>query len=504
MAKFKRSRNFTNNTSAAIPYLKTRFRRAMMINFLTMLFTCASIFIWPAPHWWLIIPVISSAIITFTAYKTSSSVFNVMNAINKTLEAASDGNFSARITQVAGMGEVGRTAWELNDLMDRIEAYFKEVNSCFDYIAKGSYERKAMYKGLPGQLRASLQSINVAIDKMHQGTKLVHENTLKSDLHNLNNQHLITSLRHNQNDLALISDTISDVESIASNNGDAAQKSLSEIDNMTFKLRDINRSINEVTEVISELDEQSKEVLESLSIITEIADQTSLLALNASIEAARAGEQGRGFAVVANEVKALSNRTKSAAVEVNSTINSFSSKVEAMLKKAESSNHASNEISTQVEDFRNQFDDFASSADKIKRTISYSKDLSFSCLIKVDHLIYKQNGYLALDHSKDRSEENEAVKVDHQNCRLGKWYYEGAGADTFNMTVSYKNLDTPHKMVHQRIQEACALSKQDWLSDQRIRHQIVDLMSEAEEHSRDVFSNLETMVEERREATEKT
>ncbi|MEM6465688.1 MAG: methyl-accepting chemotaxis protein [Pseudomonadota bacterium] len=56
----------------------------------------------------------------------------------------------------------------------------------------------------------------------------------------------------------------------------------------------------------------SAEVAELLSAIRTIAQQTKLLAVNASIEAARAGDAGLGFAVVAEEVRALSERTTSA------------------------------------------------------------------------------------------------------------------------------------------------------------------------------------------------
>jgi methyl-accepting chemotaxis protein len=86
--------------------------------------------------------------------------------------------------------------------------------------------------------------------------------------------------------------------------------------------------VGEVVATMQRINDSSGKIGEIIGTIDSIAFQTNILALNAAVEAARAGEQGRGFAVVASEVRALAQRSSSAAREIKTLITASVEQVE--------------------------------------------------------------------------------------------------------------------------------------------------------------------------------
>jgi methyl-accepting chemotaxis protein len=85
-------------------------------------------------------------------------------------------------------------------------------------------------------------------------------------------------------------------------------------------MQQIRGRVSEIAEQILGLSQQTQSIGEIIASVSDIADQSNLLALNAAIEASRAGEHGRGFAVVAQEIRNLSEKSKTATEQIKNLL----------------------------------------------------------------------------------------------------------------------------------------------------------------------------------------
>lgn len=111
-------------------------------------------------------------------------------------------------------------------------------------------------------------------------------------------------------------ETVKNMSSITENTKSIIAEGMSTMDDLSAKSKDTTDITQSVTTNIKNLGESLSAIEGFVETINGIAQETSLLALNASIEAARAGEAGRGFAVVAQSVSSLSDGTIGASKQI--------------------------------------------------------------------------------------------------------------------------------------------------------------------------------------------
>lgn len=144
--------------------------------------------------------------------------------------------------------------------------------------------------------------------------------------------------------------------------GTDATRILAELNNSNQKTTD---AIKRITKQTEETNESVKAISQAAEVITSIAEETNLLALNASIEAARAGEHGRGFAVVADSIQKLAEQSNGSAREIMDIIN-------ALIQESEKTVEIMKEVNVIVEEEGERMDETKNIIGKVAEGIEKS------------------------------------------------------------------------------------------------------------------------------------
>ena len=210
---------------------------------------------------------------------------------------------SSMSTQVLGtssknidaLGHIGNAA-------EVTSAAMREMSSSADEV-RISTER----------LRSSVDTTSTSIHEMNLSVKHIAENSRKLSNFAQNTAQTISTI---VNSLQTVAGQAEHSQTLAETTTRDALSGQQAIEQMREKMTAISQVTQNLSTIIRQLEKRSSEIGTILDVINEVADQTSLLALNASIIAAQAGTHGRGFAVVADQIKELANRVGTSTKEI--------------------------------------------------------------------------------------------------------------------------------------------------------------------------------------------
>lgn len=313
---------------------------------------------------------------TVVAWVMSRNISTRLQAVASAAQRVSSGDLTGR-AHVTGNDEISLMAKAFNEMADALAARIAETKALADDIAadrQGLADTVAHYgrfveRVARGELNADLEVVGTGtmvdlgrnLDAMGKALRTMTLRTHEAvgALSAASAEILTTVQEHSASaneSASAVAETAATVDEVhqsaqrvaaqAMHVAEASRQSVEvssagrdAVEHTVNTMRDVRKQVDTIAERILLLSEQAQAVSQIITTVNELAEQSNLLALNASIEAARAGDEGRGFAVVAREIRGLADQSRQATAQVRTILGEIQkSTTQAVLETERGSN----------------------------------------------------------------------------------------------------------------------------------------------------------------------
>jgi len=266
----------------------------------------------------------------FFYFFARSLTFPLVNVVEAAQRIAG-GDLAIEITSETRQDEIGR----LSQAFSLMIQFLKEKAQIAEKIAAGDLAMKVtpvsdvdilgnafltMLEKLRSQTQQIIEGVNVLASVGSEIMASISQLSSGATETATSVSETTTTVEEVKQTAALTNQKAKHVSELGQKTEEISRMGLKSIEDTVNGMNRIKEQMEAIADMVVRLSEQSQAIGTIIATVSDIAEQSNLLAVNASIEAAKAGEQGKGFAVVAQEIRSLAAQSKQATTDIRNIL----------------------------------------------------------------------------------------------------------------------------------------------------------------------------------------